>query len=295
MGTTWSARIVGDAASIAPDIQRALDRVVAQMSHWEQRSDLSRFNQSEPGRWQPLKPEFRTVLTAALALAQKSDGAFDPAMGALVDLWGFGPPGPMPVPSDADIASDFSEAGYHQVELDDARARRLSLARLDLSGIAKGYGVDAAAERIRGAGFPDFLIEVGGELRGEGIKPDGQPWWIDLEAVAGSRLAPLRVALHGLSVATSGDYRRSFMQDGKRYAHTIDPRTGRPLENGVASVTVLHASCMYADGWATALSVLGAKGMALAEREGQLAHMVVREGTGFSEYISPALQSLIAG
>jgi thiamine biosynthesis lipoprotein len=293
MGTTWSARIVAAPDGIATRIQAELDRVVAEMSHWDPASALSRFNRSEPGRWQPLPVGFARVLAAALDVAEKSDGAFDPAMGALVDLWGFGPPGPRTgIPNDEEIAAAVS--GREHIEQDDRRARRTAPAALDFSSIAKGHGVDRVAEMLRSMELPDFLIEVGGELRGEGIKPDGQPWWIDLEPVPGSRLLPLRAALHGLSVATSGDYRRSFAHQGCDYGHTLDPRTGRPLENHVASVSVLHPSCMLADAWATALSVLGPEGMVLAEREGLAAHMVVREGAGFTEHLSPALREMLA-
>lgn len=294
MGTSWSARIVAPPEGIALKIQAELDRVVAEMSHWAPDSALSRFNRSEPGRWQPLPIGFAKVLAAALEVAEKSDGAFDPAMGTLVDLWGFGPPGPRTgLPSDAEIEAARALSGRIHIEQDDRRARRSAPAALDFSGIAKGHGVDRVAEMLRSMELPDFLVEVGGELRGEGIKPDGQPWWVDLEAVPGSSLPPLRAALHGLSVATSGDYRRSFAHGGRDYAHTLDPRTGRPLENGVASVTVLHPACMLADAWATALSVLGPDAMALAEREGLAAHMVVRAGADVAEHLSPALQAML--
>lgn len=294
MGTSWSARIVNAPADIAARIQAELDRVVAEMSHWDPASALSRFNRSEPGRWQPLAHGFARVLAAALDVAEKSEGAFDPAMGVLVDLWGFGPPGPrVGVPDAAEIAAARAISGRAHIEQDDRRARRSAPAALDFSGIAKGHGVDRVAEMLRSMELPDFLIEVGGELRGEGIKPDGQPWWVDLEPVPGSRLSPLRAALHGLSVATSGDYRRRFSHAGRAYAHTLDPRTGRPLENHVASVSVLHPCCMFADAWATALSVLGPQGMAVAEREGLAAHMVVRDGAGFAEQLSPALRAML--
>lgn len=288
MGTSWSARIAG--ASAAPDIQGVLDRIVAQMSHWEDSSNLSRFNRSEPGRWQPLPRDFQHVLAAALDIADRSGGAFDPAMGALADLWGFGPAGSRPLPSDATIAQALATSGRHHIEQDGRRARRLATATLDFSGIAKGYAVDAVAEYLIGSGHTDFLIEVGGELRGEGIKPDGQPWWVDLEAVPGLPLAPIRVALHGLSIATSGDYRRNFTHAGRLYAHTIDPRTGRPLDNGVASVTVLHRHCMQADAWATALTVLGPSGMVLAQSLGLAAHVALRGG---DEHLSPALLAML--
>ncbi len=292
MGTSWSAKIVGGSNALAGEIQGVLDRIVAEMSHWEPGSNISRFNASEPGRWQPLPRDFETVLEAALAVAEASDGAFDPAMGLLADLWGFGPAGPRPFPDGAAIAKALASSGARHIERDARRARRTAPAALDFSGIAKGRGVDAVAERLIGLGHPDFLIEIGGELRGEGIKPDGQPWWVDLESPPGAALAPIRVALHGLSVATSGDYRRAFTHAGKSYAHTLDPRTGRPLENGVASVTVLHPSCMLADTWATALTVLGPEGITLAEREGLAVHMVAREDE-FREYFSSALRAMI--
>ncbi|MBB4837067.1 thiamine biosynthesis lipoprotein [Sphingomonas kyeonggiensis] len=294
MGTSWSARIVAPPEGIALKIQAELDRVVAEMSHWAPDSALSHFNRSEPGRWQPLPIGFAQVLAAALDVAEKSGGAFDPAMGALVDLWGFGPPGPRTgLPGDSEVAAACALSGRSHIELDGRRARRDAPVRLDFSGIAKGHGVDRVAEMLRSMALPDFLVEVGGELRGEGIRPDGQPWWVDFESLPSSAPASFRVALHGLSVATSGDYRRSFAHEGRDYAHTLDPRTGRPLENGVASVTVLHPVCMLADAWATALSVLGREGIALAAREGLAAHMVVREGPAFVEHLSPALQAML--
>lgn len=294
MGTTWSARVVSAPDGLGARIQAVLDGVVAEMSHWEAGSDLSRFNRSAPGRWQPLRPGFAHVLSAALDVAARSGGAFDPAMGLLADLWGFGPAGARTgLPTDGEIAAALTVSGRAHIEQDGRRARRTAPASLDFSGIAKGYGVDAAAEMLRSIGLSDFLIEVGGELRGEGIKPDGQPWWVDLESVPESSLPPLRVALHGLAIATSGDYRRTFAHAGRSYAHTLDPRTGRPLRNGVASVSVLHPCCMLADAWATALSVLGFEGMTLAEREGLAAHMVVRAESGFDEHISPMLRNML--
>lgn len=295
MGTTWSARIAALpgrlAEAIEPGIRAILGRIVAQMSQWEPESDLSRFNRSTPGSWQRLPPEFVHVLDAALDVAVRSGGAFDPAMGALADRWGFGPSGPRAgVPPPEPISE-------RRIELDSLlfSARRSAGAALDFSGIAKGHAVDAVAEYLHGLGLEDFLVEIGGELRGSGIRPDGQPWWVDVEQVPGASVAPIRVALHGLSVATSGDYRRHFEAGGKRYAHTLDPRTGMPLDNGVASTTVLHPECMLADAWATALTVLGpGAGLAAAEREGLAMHMVVREGRDAREIVSSAFAAMLA-
>ena len=286
MGTSWSAKVVG--GSDARGIQAVLDGVVGEMSHWEAGSDLSRFNRAAQGAWQQLPPAFSRVLAAALTVAEASNGAFDPAMGALADLWGFGPSGPREaVPGREAIAAVRGGLVEHDPAL--LRARRTGPAQLDFSGIAKGYGVDAIANHLLAQGHADFLIEVGGELRGAGVKPDGQPWWVELEAPPGSKVVPVRVALHGLSVASSGDYRRYFTHGGRRYAHTLDPRTGEPIDNGVASVSVLHAECMMADAWATALTVLGPEGMVLAERAGMAVQMVA----GGRELLSPAFEAML--
>lgn len=290
MGTSWSVLAVGATSHLRDEIERVLARVVADMSHWEATSALSRFNASAVGQWQALPAGFAHVLAVALEIAETSGGAFDPAMGRLADLWGFGPAGPAGFPLDRDLAAILGQSGRRWIEQDRANARRLSDATLDFSGIAKGYAVDAVAAVLLGLELNDFLVEIGGELRGQGIRPDGQPWWVDLEQPAGFQTAPLRIALHDLSVATSGDTQRAFEHDGRRYSHTLDPRTGRPIANGVVSVSVLHASCMMADAWATALTVLGAEGMTLAERSGLAVRMLIE---GAAEMLTPRLASMI--
>lgn len=289
MGTRWNLSAVAPPAGTVQVVQAALDRVVTQMSQWEPKSDISRFNRNAPDQWQPIPPEFARVLKAALEVAELSGGAFDPALGGAADLWGFGP---SPVPADAPGADATSAAIGGRIEFDGPglRARRLGAAQLDFSGIAKGFGTDLAAEHLLASGVTHFLLEVGGELRGHGVKPEGQPWWVDIERPPGSAVAPLRVALHDLSVATSGDYRRWLDAGGQRHAHTLDPRSGRPVANGVRSVTVLHQSCMLADAWATALTVLGpTDGMALAEAQGLAVQMIAGE----EEFLSAALKAML--
>lgn len=288
MGTTWHARVVAPPPGLQAAVEGVLAGVIAQMSNWEVGSDISRFNRAPPGIWQNLPADLLTVVRAGLGIARRSGGAFDPAIGAVVQRWGFGPPGASaPVPL-------LSGQPWQAIEVDEGRARRLADVALDLSGIAKGFAVDAVAERLRALGLRHFLVEIGGELRGEGIKPDGQPFWVDIEGPPGLALPTLRVALCGLSVATSGDYRRFREEGGRRLSHTIDPRTGAPIDNGVASVSVLHESTMLADAWATAIGVLGPReGMQLATREGLAALMIVREGDGAKEHVTPALAAML--
>ena len=288
MGTSWSLQVVSPPAGASDGVQAAFDRVVAQMSQWEAESDLSRFNRAVPGAWYSVPGEFAHVVAAALEISSASGGAFDPGLGALTERWGFGSAGPIDrIPVDTtggaiDRRIDFDAAG--------PRIRRSEGAALDLSGIAKGYGVDLAAEWLLAQGVRHFLLEVGGELRGEGIRPDGEPWWVDVEMPPSAPVAPYRLALHDLSVATSGNYRRGLARGGQHYSHSFDPKTGRPIVNGVSSVTVLHRSCMMADGWATALTVLGPQaGIARADEQ-QLAACVI---AGDREYISRAWREML--
>lgn len=286
MGTRWSLHAVSAPSDAGVGVQAALDLVVAQMSQWEPESDLSRFNRASAGEWYVVPPEFGHVVAAALEIAEASGGAFDPSLGELTERWGFGSAGPVDAPPDE---SSFARRAV-EIDSEGLRIRRGGGARLDLSGIAKGYGADLAAEWLLGQGVRHFLIEVGGELRGEGLRPDGQPWWVDVEMPPTSSIPPWRIALHDLSVATSGNYRRGFASGGRYYSHSFDPRTGRPIVNGVSSVTVLHRSCMMADGWATALTILGPdEAIALADAQQLAASMVV----GDREFVSRAWQAML--
>jgi len=310
MGTSWSVRLVAAPADplehLQHGLQQQLDTIVAEMSHWEPGSDLGRFNRAEAGSWQALPPAFFDVLSFAMGVARDSGGAYDPCAGALVNLWGFGPYGrfdqPEFVPPSSDeiaVARTQLAAAGVRLEREGRKALQPGGVQLDLSAVAKGYSVDRLAYYLKTQGVGHYLVEVGGELRGAGVKPDGQPWWVALEEVTDAPAveapASLVLALHGLAVATSGDYRRYFELDGQRYSHTIDPRSGMPIVNDLASVTVVHGQCMAADAWSTALTVLGAEqGLALAERQGLAARFVARDaGGGFTEHMSSHLRGML--
>jgi thiamine biosynthesis lipoprotein len=298
MGTSWSAKVVHDAP--LPDLQDELDQVVAQMSHWESASDLGRFNRAPAGTWQTLPAEFATVIDYALQVSLDTGGAYDPCAGALVNLWGFGPErrfdqAGFDAPSPQAIAGVL--AARHAVQFD-VPTRSLfqpGSVQLDLSSVAKGFAVDQLARCLRMQGVAHYLVEVGGELRGAGVKPDGQPWWVALEGVPDAPGAPGTIAaLHGLALATSGDYRRFFSSDNQRMSHTLDPRTGYPIANDVASVTVLHPSCMAADALSTALTVLGeADGLAFAEQRGLAARFLLRRPGALAEVTTSAYRALL--
>lgn len=311
MGTTWqllwAAHGHSQAEPVRIAVQDELDLVVAQMSTWLAGSHVDRFNRADAGTLHRVPDAMADVLDAALWLAEASGGAFNPAAGALVNLWGFGP---APRYTDPEFLPPADDAVQRALALNDWRALRWNRASrearqsggvlLDFSAIAKGYAVDRVSRRLAGMGLPHHLIEVGGELRGSGLRLGGQPWWVDLESppVASGQppLQTTRVALHGLAVATSGDYRRVYTHDGVRWPHTIDPRSGRPLSNGLASVSVLHPECMWADAWSTALTVLGRdEAIALATAHGIAGLFVQREADGrLTETLTPAMKELAA-
>jgi thiamine biosynthesis lipoprotein len=320
MGTTWSVRLVDREKTHTDrqqmwqrDIQYQLDQVEAQMSHWRDDSDLGRFNCAEAGSWQILPEHFFEVLSYALSVAADSEGAYDPTSGALVNSWGFGPRGRydqagFESPNDHTIATARTQSGWQQLLIDTTtrKIRQPGGLLLDLSAVAKGFGVDLVARYLEDHGIAHYLIEVGGELRGAGVKPDKQPWWVALESppaflgqTANATHGTLEtdetiVALHGLSIATSGDYRRFYQMGSSQFAHTIDPRNGYPIKNGVTSVTVLHASCMQADALSTALTVLGVDdGLDFAEQRRLAARFLVRADTGLIERASSAFTAML--
>jgi thiamine biosynthesis lipoprotein len=304
MGTSWSAHLLvpaGVRSNLGEQMQRELDGIVGEMSHWEPDSILGRYNRAPAGSWHALPPRFVEVLDYALQVAADSGGAYDPFSGALVNLWGFGPerrynqPGFYAPAPDAVHATLAQRASLHPV-FDRAGARLLQPggALLDFSSVAKGYAVDRLAWCLEQHGVRHYLVEIGGELRGAGMKPDGQPWWVTLEGVPGVDSPATVAALHGLSIATSGDYRRYFQHGAVRASHTLDPRSGYPVSNAVASCTVLHPSCMAADALSTTITVLGLEaGLAFAEERGLAARLLLRRRAGLEERTTTAYRALL--
>lgn len=307
MGTRWSVKLAAPATArldtLRAGIERTLDRIVVEMSTWEFGSDISAFNRAPARSWHGLPRNFFHVLQYALAVARDTDGAYDPTVSPLVALWGFGAGAAAPaVPTDDAIAAARASVGWNRVVLDPSTkaAKQPGGVRLDLSSVAKGFAVDKLAEVLCGAGYVNFLVEIGGELRGGGVKPDGMPWWVALERppATGAQDAPLAdvvVALDGLSVATSGSAEHFFDARGRRFSHTIDPRTGFPVAHGLVSVTVLHRECMHADALSTALTVLGPdEGMAHALRIGLAARFVTAGADGLHERLTPRFAAMLA-
>ena len=289
MGTRYSARFVAPEAADVKGIAAALAAAVAavdqQMSNWKADSDLSRLNRAAPGVWTPIPPKLAQVLGRALQIGRDTDNAFDIGVGDLVDAWGFGPGGARrrsPVLATPATPGMARPPAHTVLEIDASasRARKHGALALDLCGIAKGFGVDELGRVLDEHGIGAWLVGIDGELRARGARPDGAAWTIALEAPDDERRAAMGVIeLDDAAIATSGDYRHWATVDGRRVTHTMDPRTGAPLESGLASVTVVAGCCMDADAYATALMVLGTgAGRRLARALGLDALFVARCG-----------------
>lgn len=292
MGTRWSATLDADDSldvkALQQDLAAAVDQVDLQMSPWKPDSDLMRVNRAPVDAWVEVPAELLEVLACALEVHRQSAGAFDPCVGELVNAWGFGAACDAPDALAIRIARQSEPpAALACMGLERAagRVRKRVPLQLDLCGIAKGYAVDRMAHVLQEHGVRHALAVLDGELRAVGGQSGGLPWRVALESPELDRRAVRGVIeLEDLAVATSGDYRRYLDVGGSRLAHTMDPRRWVPVNNGVASVTVLAQTCMQADAWATALLVAGpGEGLAMAQRMGMDVLFLLRRGESLIE------------
>ena len=294
MGTSYRVLARCHATLDAARIDAVLASVNASMSTYDEDSEISRFNASPVGEWTMLSPPLAEVMRTALTLSEMSDGAFDVSVGALVDVWGFGPAPARVFPDDMEVEAALARTGFRHLELDGSRLRKTLDVSIDLSAIAKGYGVDAVAAIVAEQGCTDYLVEIGGEVRVRGKNPGGRSWRLGIEMPDPSGAAHRVVALNEGAIATSGDYRNFFERDGKRYSHTIDPRLGTPVTHALASASVVHASAMWADGYATLIAVLGPEaGLTFAASKDLAAYLLVRREDGLEPSATPSMASLL--
>ena len=290
MGTRYNLKLPRAGLRVATDaihaaVQGALDDVEQRMSIYRPDSEVSRFNRHPAGVPFALSGELAAVLAAAQTVSRASHGAFDVTVAPLVEVWGFGTEKRRAAPSPQRLReARRATAGHAHLHLDLERRQATKGAplSLDLGAIAKGHGVNRAAQALDALGLSNYMIEAGGEVRTHGTNGAGQPWQIGIEQ---PDAVPPRVhavvPLSGQSMATSGDYRIYFEEDGRRYSHEIDPRSGQPITHRLCSVTVVHDDCMQADALATALIVMGSEaGLALAESLGLAACFIEREAPG---------------
>ena len=287
MGTTYHVTVVtrGPVSGLQEKIDQRLEEIERSLSTYREESEISRFNRfSRVGEEFRVSDDFLQVMRAGARVFALSGGAWDGTVRPLVDLWGFGPPGAAPGAPPADeIAARLGDVGFQKIEIRETGAlvKRQASVTVDLSSIAPGYGVDQVADLTRREGFSRFIVEIGGEVYAAGSRRDGRAWRVGIGRPRADaapddvyRVAPLRDA----AFSTSGDYRAFFVRDGVRYSHVLDPRTGRPVSNGVVSVSVRAPDCTLADGLSTAVMVMGAEsGLALLERLEGVEGLVVVE------------------
>ena len=304
MGTSYSVLIPRlpegvTEQTVQLEIESILEQVNQQMSTYRQDSELSLINQSAAMQWLKVSPELFYVIQYARSVSEQTGGAFDITVGPLVNLWGFGPSksADSVKPSEEQIARARKLLGYKSLEI---KLQGLQLRKqfselyIDLSAIAKGYGVDAVAAYLDSLSIQGYLVEIGGELKGKGHSQRGDNWRVAVEKPEpGHRMVQRVIDITDFALATSGDYRNYFEKEGVRYSHTIDPRTGYPISHALASVSVLSDDAMVADSWATALMVLGEEaGYKLAEEKGLAAYFLYRQGDGFQSKETSAFTQL---
>jgi len=303
MGTTYQVKIVPGRASVpnnlADQIDDRLQGLDATFTTYQKTSELMRFNQSMVNEPQAISLDMVEVMKIAHEVFLLTHGAFDPTVGPLVNLWGFGPELTSDkVPTAEDIAPYLSSVGFDHLSLDKETKTALRRAeiQLDLSAVAKGYAVDAVADLLVSQGFEHYLIEVGGELRAKGYRSDGQSWRVAIEKPSLEQGGIQQViVLENNAVATSGDYRNYFEKEGKRYSHTIDPRSGFPITHNLASVTVVDNTAARADALATGMMVLGPEqALLVAEQNGIAVYLLVKLSEGFEVQYSSAFSRFIS-
>ena len=293
MGTRYTAVFYApeslETTAIGANLFDAVDKVDRQMSTWNPASDLCRLNAAPENTWIALPKELVHVLETGLEVNLQSNGAFDMTVGELVEAWGFGPSQRAPSPQLAALQNTTYRLAPAALDVDRARqqVRKRAPITIDLSGIAKGYGVDQLAQCLDNWKITSYLVGIDGEMRARGGKPDGTAWAVAIEKPTyGAREVSGVMELQDTAIATSGDYRRWIEIAGKRYAHTMNPHLRHPVSNRVAAVTVLASTCMLADAWATALLVLGEDdGISLTRARGMDALFVLREGDQLEEVL----------
>jgi len=303
MGTTYSVKIAEkkklDLESLKLEIDKILVEVNRQMSTYQKDSEISKLNKAPMNINVEISAWFKEVLVYSLNLAEQTDGAYDPTLGPLVNLWGFGPSATRKVPNEAQVAKAKSNSGYDKLTLSRALGKDVVIKKrdgvyVDLSSSAKGFGVDKIAEFLISKGHQNHLVEIGGELRAGGKKFD-KDWVVGIEKPAeGKQGVQFAFPLKNMSIATSGDYRNFFKEKGRKYSHTIDKETGKPVVHKLLSVTVLEETCMAADALATALTALGPdKAQNYAYENNLAAYLIYEDSDGkLVEHSSPKFSSL---
>ena len=300
MGSTYTVKYVAangaaDKAQLWRETESILAEIDKQASTYRTDSDIELFNALPAGECMPVPDGVRELIQAGQQLSEESGGALDLTIEPLLNLWGFGPQGNGErVPTAEEIAAARQDVGHRYLQIDGEQLCKQRAVQVDFNSIAAGYAVDRVVAMLEASGVSSYLVEITGELKAGGLKPDGSPWRIAIEAPRDTeRVAQKIVELDGLGVSTSGDYRNYFERDGIRYSHTLDPQTGAPITHHLAAVTVVDPSTLRADGLSTVLMVMGPeRGLNYAAEHDIAAFFVIREGQEFVSKSTKAFDEL---
>ena len=305
MGTTYSITVVNSENSnkIKFDtLKRKIDSVLVEvnnkMSTYQKDSELSVFNESKDTSWHPISNDLFTVVSEGRRISALTDSSFDISAGPIVNLWGFGPEArPTKIPTKDEVLQRRSFVGLSKYELSESPVRMKKHHKdlyVDLSSIAKGFGVDEVGRLLSKLKFENYMVEIGGEVVTGGVNAENSEWKIGISTPDGSSHIQKIVKLSGNALATSGDYRNYFEENGVRYSHTVDAKTGKPITHNLASVSVIYDNCMSADGIATALNVVGEKkGLELAQKNNWAVLFIVKDGDGFKEVMTKEFEKYL--
>lgn len=304
MGTTYTIKINEPANQLSTEkinaeVENILTDVNNKMSTYIDDSELSLINKRSSREWIPVSADLHQLISDATRISELTLGSFDITVGPLVNLWGFGPPAQsQKIPNEAEISAALSKTGFKNINLRSSPAalqKAIADIYIDLSGIAKGYGVDKIADYLEQQNINNYMVEIGGEIRASGVNKANFAWRIGIEKpITGQRAVQRIIKLDNIAMATSGDYRNYFEEDGKRYSHTIDPQTGRPITHALVSVTVLHKSTAWADALATGFLVMGKESAyKIATQENIAVLFIEKTESGFTESYSDAFSNYL--
>lgn len=305
MGTSWRVSVIGldqtQATALQQKIQSQLDADDQLLSTWKKDSALMRFNASESLSPWPVSEAMADIITGAMRIGTKTDGAMDITVGPLVNLWGFGPQNqPVTTPTDEQIAAAKARTGLQHLTVTQEAGRQYLQKDLpdlfvDLSTVGEGYAADHLARLMEQEGIVRYLVSVGGALASRGMNGEDKPWRVAIQKPTDQENAVQAIVdINGHGISTSGSYRNYYELDGKRISHVIDPQTGQPITHNLVSVTVISPTALEADGWDTGLMVLGPKkAQEVARREGLAVYMIVKEGERFVPWMSPQFAAFL--
>lgn len=263
MGTTYQVKMIGGSVS-KQHIEGVLGRVNQTFSTWDENSELSLLNAKPINRWIEVSDDLFFVLAQSKKIHAQTHGYFDPGIGRLIDVWGFGAVTVKRPPSPAQVSAALGQSSIQFLLLKDGKVKKTKDIQLNLSAIAKGFGVDAVARLLEQQHLQHFLIEIGGEVLTRGNNK-GKDWVIGIEQPQNA--TPIALSLKNQSLATSGNYRHYFIWQGVRYMHILNANSGLPANSDLASVSVLHKQTLMADAYATAMMAMGSeKAITLAKQ-----------------------------